>query len=179
MIADGHRRSPTAGSRRRWGRAVAVGLAVTLAGCALTPSEFVRPSSGPVALANDPPSTTGEAFEIRPAVLVEETVVPPAGSTGPPPVASATAEPLPLPAPGSPAPPPTAFAAPAPDSPPAEPKSRLLSPEEKARVIAELEALARNQKVGTGAAPVDCEPSAEDALDPKKQPGSELATGGC
>ena len=133
---------------------ITVGACLALGGCAQSMSEFAQAAapgssqSGPLMLEPQTASagpTIGNGVA-RPAVLVEETTVPAPkktatnGSAPPLPPADATA---------------TAYsAAPATDAypninlVPDQPKGKLLSPEEKARVIAELEALAKGQVAG-------------------------------
>ena len=106
------------------------GLALLVSGCAYSLSEFARePSPQASTTAAVAPAATGAAVPLQPVALVDE---------GP-------AQPLPLRQPAPPVmatgslPPPTASAT--------EPDSALLTPEEKAKVIAELEALAKSQNV--------------------------------
>ena len=109
--------------------AIAV-LSASLAGCALTRGDFVQRDTTPVA------STT--PLEVRPAVLVQEGGTATTGSGQAVKAAAANSPP-----------PPRADSAPKQDA-------KLLSPEEKARVVAELEALARGQTAGaTATAAVD------------------------
>jgi len=104
--------------------AVAV-LCASVAGCALTKGDFVQRDTTPVA------ATT--PLEVRPAVLVQEGGSTTTGSNQGVKTAAAN--------------PPTVAKA---DSPPKQ-DTKLLSPEEKARVVAELEALARGQTAGATA----------------------------
>jgi hypothetical protein len=106
-------------------------LCASAAGCALTRGDFVQRDSTPVA------ATT--PVEVRPAVLVQE------GG----PAAAATDQSIKAAAAANPPPTPKADATPK--------EAKLLSPEEKARVVAELEALARGQTAGeAAAAKADC-----------------------
>src|SRR4051794_1522875 len=110
-------------------RAIAVAvLCAFAAGCALTRSDFVQRDTTPVA------ATT--PLEVRPAVLVQEGGAATTGSDQA--VKTAAANPSP----------PKADSAPKQDT-------KLLSPEEKARVVAELEALARGQIGSTATAAAD------------------------
>ena len=118
------RRVPAAASA-----AAAIGFLVS--GCAYSLSEFAqeRQPPPPVATAAAAPTdTTGAPISLlEPAALVDDRPLPP-----PPQAASVAAT--------------TGSLAPA-RPPPAQTDSKLLTAEEKARVIAELEALARSQKV--------------------------------
>lgn len=66
---------------------------------------------------------------------------------------------------------------------PEEPKSKLLTPEEKAKVIADLEALAKSQEAAVEksrkAAATACGSSVKNALDPEAKLKSEAAGQGC
>ena len=66
---------------------------------------------------------------------------------------------------------------------PAEPKSKLLSPEEKAKVIADLEALARSQEASVERSRKDsaarCNEAVKNALDPEAALKGEAAGQGC
>ena len=64
-------------------------------------------------------------------------------------------------------------------TPPQQPKSKLLSPEEKARVVAELEALARSQNGTSAADKAKCDEEAAKALDPEQRLKRDLADGEC
>jgi|GraSoiStandDraft_28_1057319.scaffolds.fasta_scaffold535085_1 hypothetical protein len=124
-------------------------LCASAAGCALTRGDFVQRDNTPVA------STAATSpLEVRPAVLVQEGV--PATASTDQAVKAAAANP------------PPALRA---DTAPKE--TKLLSPEEKAKVVAELEALARGQTAGQSAADpkADCaaiayaKPSATQTVD--------------
>jgi hypothetical protein len=104
----------------------------------------------------------------RPAVMVEERTVPatttarvaaPQNLAPPTRSASAEPEPLPLPSRGTPN-----LAAPA-----EQPKSKLLTPDEKAKVIAELEALAKSQSAQLRKSKSDC---ANETVPPGKRVAS-------
>jgi hypothetical protein len=112
------------------------GLCLSAAGCSLINDFAPRGASA----AATSPSTTG-AVEVKPAVLVQDGTQPPVTSAAPQRTANIDDLP-PLPK----------------DSATAQPSSKLLSPEEKARVIAELEALARNPggATPTTTAKADC-----------------------
>jgi hypothetical protein len=149
-------------SRPIAGRAVsaaaAVGLAVVLSGCAYSLGDF------------------GLERPQRPADNMAAAALPP--QPAPPPMQSAAATTVPLE--------PTALAEPAdptttasigpsntgtfvtPGVPADQPQNKLLTPEEKARVIAELEGLAKSQKVTPpGAGPTTkCE---DETLDPAER----------
>ncbi len=135
--------------------AVAICLGLAASGCAQSMSEFAR--------ASDPPSTTAKAYGqpvalspsdqlppgtgvVRPAVMVDETTV-----------ATPTSR-APAPRPMSIAPQSAQAEQPAAIAPaavnlnqvPDQPKGKLLTPDEKAKVIAELEALAKSQSASPG-----------------------------
>ena len=123
-------------------------LCASAAGCALTRGDFVQRENTPVAATS--------ALEVRPAVLVQEGA----------PATTNTATDQSVRAAAAANPPPSAK----PDTAPKE--AKLLSPEEKARVVAELEALARGQTAGQPADPkTDCaviayaKPSATQTVD--------------
>lgn len=76
--------------------------------------------------------------------------------------------------------PPPASAAVAGNPAPADAKSKLLSPQEKARLIAELEALARNQDArAAGSDPAGCKDAAAASADPEKRLNGDFGAGGC
>jgi hypothetical protein len=115
-----------------WVIPVAVAAAgLSLAGCALSTGELRDVAAAQPVLSNAGPAAGVEA---TPAVLVEQG---PAESPG----ALATAEALPPLPKGTTDPRQTASIA------AGQPAAKVMSPEEKARVIAELEALARGQSV--------------------------------
>jgi hypothetical protein len=135
-------------------------LALVVSGCALSLSEFAdnsesQDSRGPVVLTGQPDFDTGN-------------------TSAPPPTAEALAEqaqtvagsPTALaPAPGSAG---AAQQAAGANAAPASSNSDLLTPEEKARVIAELEALARGQTAPAPAAQAtsnECDPDATQTLE--------------
>jgi hypothetical protein len=122
---------PTAAGRRPAVVIAVCGLALLVSGCAYSLSEFAQEPAPPATSASIAPAVaeplaTGAAVPLQPTALVDEgpasqprQSTPQVMATGSlPPPASAT-----------------------------EPDSALLTPEEKAKVIAELEALARSQKV--------------------------------
>jgi hypothetical protein len=119
-------------ARQGFAAALVFGAAIALSGCALGMSEFSRTAAkadaAPVmkeAVLEDP------AFQVKPAALVEEDPVPAVEKTP----AVAAAETV--------VPPTGAY--PNFNTLPAQPNGKLLTPEEKAKVIAELEALAKSQ----------------------------------
>ncbi|CAN5207768.1 hypothetical protein BH10PSE9_BH10PSE9_17360 [soil metagenome] len=122
------------------------GMALALGGCAQSMSEFAQsaapgaPKTGQLMMEPTSTPTIGNGVA-RPAVLVEETTVPaPKRATG-------GAPPLPEPTAT------TAYSQPSSaggnypnmNVVPDQPKGKLLTTEEKAKIIAELEALARRQ----------------------------------
>lgn len=127
------RRAAESYARQGFAAALVIGVAIGLSGCAMGMSEFSRTAAkaddtAPVmkeAVLEDP------ALQIKPAALVEEDPVAPAEKT-PAAVAAETVVP------------PTG-AYPNFNTLPVQPKGKLLTPEEKAKVIAELEGLARSQ----------------------------------
>lgn len=152
-----------------------VGLGLAVSGCAQTMSEFAggetTASTAPTALTPGDPAAVATA---RPAVLVDETTEPTSKN-------SATTTPMAIA-------PPTAYAE-EPGQPvssaavnlnqvPEQPKAKLLSPDEKARVIAELEALAKKQSAafGKGKKSTEC---ADQNIDPAKRVASATGDGGC
>jgi hypothetical protein len=134
-------------SAGRLGAALLVSAAaLALCGCAQSMSEFAQaaapgaPKTGQLMMEPAALPSVGDGVA-RPAVLVEETTVPA------PKKAVGGAPPLPEPDPT------TAYAQPSSNGGnypnmnvvPEQPKGKLLTPEEKAKVIAELEALAKAQ----------------------------------
>jgi hypothetical protein len=105
-----------------FGAIVIAALCLSAGGCSLLNDFGPRNAS---AVATSAPATTG-SVDVKPAVLVQDGSQPPVTSAGPTRTANLDGVP-PLPKD---------------DATPTKPTSKLLSPEEKARVIAELEALA-------------------------------------
>jgi hypothetical protein len=131
-------------------------LGFLLGGCAYSMSEFAleRPAPATVA-AVAAGEATGDAVPLAPTALVDDDLPRSLGLTAPATTASL---------------PPTATVGgyPSPGPPPNQPDSKLLTPEEKAKVIAELEALARSQKVTPPTA--GTQPKCEDeTLDPAER----------
>jgi len=102
-----------------------------------------------------------------PVVLTGALPPAPAGTEAP---ADRSAAPLALSTPG---------AAAAATLPPEQPEAKLLSPEEKADLIAELEALARNHDARAAADATGCQDLTAQALDPEQQLKRELTDGQC
>jgi hypothetical protein len=113
--------------------ATAAAIGLSLAGCALSTSELRDAAAAPQVLSNTSPAS---AVSATPAVLVEQA---PAESSR----AVAKADALP-PLPKGPMDPRQTGSIPSGGQ---QPAAKLMSPAEKARVIAELEALARGQSV--------------------------------
>ncbi len=173
--------SPVCGSRGgRWlATAIVVVLGLAASGCAQSMSEFAQtssampttaaayPSNGPVALtppgASDEPATVGSVMQ--PAVMVEEATVP-APRSGVATRAPMAITPSAETADAEPAPAATTNGYPNLGAPPEQPKSKLLTPEEKAKVIADLEALAKKQSAGLGKSASDC---SKETLDPAQR----------
>ncbi len=127
--------------------------------------DFARPASTPLVLSS---TAVGETTaEMKPAVMVERDSKP----SDPMPVA-AGAQPPPLPV--EPATPTVAASEPS-----KEPKSKLLTPEEKAQVIAELEALAKSQEAGRPADKPECADGTAMALESEERLKRDLASGEC
>jgi hypothetical protein len=144
---------------------VVVGLAAS--GCMMGRSEFARPvaqsrpASQPMVL---PGASLGDQVGSIAAAEPVVAVASPEPETEP--MALSDPQPLPAGAAGKPA--------------PADPKSKVLSPEEKARLIAELEALARSQDARAPASdPAACNDAAATAADPEKRLNGDFGTGGC
>ena len=130
--------------------------AIALSGCAYTMGEFAQSERQPAPAADA--AQTG-AIPIKPATYVVDTTAAPAG------VAT------------------TEAAYPNINAVPLPPKSKLLTPEEKAKVIAELEALAKGQEAAVDktrkAAATKCGAAVQKALDPEAKLKSEVAGQGC
>ena len=132
---------------------VVAGLGFLLGGCAYSMSEFALERPEPASVAAAPADAIGAAVPLAPTALVDE---------GPPPTVAAT-----QPTTTASLPPAPSGTYPNPGLPPNQSDSKLLSPEEKAKVIAELEALARNQKVTPPAKPLTkCQ---DETLDPAER----------
>ncbi len=167
--------------------AAVIGLGLAASGCAQSLSEFARndASAGTTATAYPAPGDPQTmASMARPAVLVDETTEPvptarSARTTAPMAIVPATAD-LASTAQPAAAAPDRAIAAAAVNlnQLPTQPRSKLLTPEEKAQVIAELEALAKKQSatLGKGKKSSDC---AADSLDPAARLASATGDGGC
>lgn len=140
------------------------GLSALAAGCATSRGEYAEPAGVPLVLSD---AVTDEAYgaKVRPAVLVEQGTLP-----GEPASATAMVAPQPLPAELN-----TASTG----EPSDEPKAKLLTPEEKERVVAELEALARSQQAGAPPAELECDEQAPLALDPEERLKRDSAGLGC
>lgn len=124
-------RDPTIRVPRGLAAAAVALLALSLSGCALGLSEFSRTASNTAnALPVKQAVLEDSAVPLKPAALVEEEPAKPLPDA-PAAVAVETVAP------------PTDY--PNLNQAPAQPKSKVLSPEEKQKVIAELEALAKSQ----------------------------------
>ena len=162
-MAWGH----TGGDTGRLAVLAAIGLA--LSGCAYSMSEFARtdptPTGSPTVLTgtvNEPPAeiaTAKPAPAAKPIALVEE---PPSATTRLDAAVVATGTP-----------PPATEGYPNFNQTPPRQNSKLLSPEEKAKVIAELEALAKAQGAPVAkarqAARAECDAEAAKTLDPEER----------
>jgi hypothetical protein len=116
--------------RRGFGAAVVVAVALGLSGCAMGLGEFAKKSDR--ALVKDAVVDDTTTASLKPAALVEEEL--PTAAPRTPAAAAADA-----------VVPPTGY--PNLAVAPEQPKAKLLTPEEKAKVIAELEGLAQKQAV--------------------------------
>ena len=138
------------------------GIAVTTSGCAYTMGDFGERGPAATPAATDATS----AMPMKPATYVVDTTGAPQGALP----RAVSAEPLPASYPNL-------------GAAPHEPKSKLLTPEEKAKVIADLEALAKSQEAAVEksrkAAAAACGSSVKNALDPEAKLKSEAAGQGC
>jgi hypothetical protein len=145
--------------------------AIALSGCAYTMGEFAQSERQPAPVADA--AQTG-AIPIKPATYVVDTTATPPANVPVPRVV----------APAAPAGVATTEAAyPNINAVPLPPKSKLLTPEEKAKVIAELEALAKGQEAAMDktrkAAATKCDAAVQKTLDPEAKLKSEVAGQGC
>jgi len=188
----------TSGRRGLVATACIGGLAFALSGCAYSMSEFAAPQStgAPVALVDPAPdpapdtsiatgSTAPAAAPVAkpaPAVLVQQV---PASASAPSPTPPTTmAADLDRPYAAGSASTVATDAYPNLNEVPVRPKDdKLLTPEEKAKVVAELEALAKAQGAPTAearkAADAECKNAALNALDPETRLKRELAGQEC
>ena len=166
------------GSWRFCGAAAAVGVGLLASACALVPGEFAQTSFEPLVLTGaHVDNAAGTPVSLQPAVVAA--------------VNPQLHQPPPLPSPSSagartaPAQPATTRSAsatggnPGASRPPAEPTSTLLSPEEKARVVAELEALAASQGAALSASRKECDEAAADELKPAERLKRDLNVPEC
>jgi hypothetical protein len=173
---DTSRPAPKRGGLKLLPAILFAGLALAVSGCALSMNEFaqnreLQGPAEPVALTGTPefdtapgaPPPTAEGLAAQAAAVADS-------PTALAPTASATQ------AAGQSSGFPNINAA------PQQSNSKLLTPEEKARVIAELEALARGQGASAPAAKAtstECDPDAAQNLDPADRLNSDPAGGGC
>lgn len=142
-----------------------IGIALATSGCAYTMGDFSR-SSAATTPASD--TTMTGALPVKPATYVVDT----------------TDKPLTTPtsAPSQPAPE-TAGSFPNLNQVPEGPKSKLLTPEEKAKVMADLEALAKSQEAAVEksrkATAAECGDAVKNALDPEAKLKAAAAGQGC
>lgn len=157
--------------RRIAALALVAGVGLASSGCVMSRGEFAQPASEPVVLTGgQPQDIVGTPADAKPAVAAQQEP-----QSAPPLALSATGQAEPPTPPVAPA----TLAAADGNAPPAEPNSKLLSPEEKTRVIAELEALAKSQGARAAADKARCEEEAAKALDPEQRLRRDLAGGGC
>ncbi len=176
-------RPPAVFLRRGVVAAAIVGLGLAASACTRTMSDFDTGGAGafpaaaaaPVTLAPSDPQAVGGVA--RPAVLVDETTVPASSRTAP------TTAPMTIaPQVGdavTPAQPDRGIASAAVNlnEVPEQPKTKLLTPEEKAKVIAELERMAKKQGAALDKSKsTNC---AADNLDPAQRVASATGDGGC
>jgi hypothetical protein len=160
------------GPRRLAGAALAAGIGLVASACALAPGEFAQTSPEPLVLTGAyVENPAGTPVEAQPAVVVAVEPQPDQPPPLPPPTAAEAAV---LAPPVRLASAPAAAGYPNISQPPAEPTGKLLSPEEKARVVAELEALAASQGEPSSAAKKKCDAAAAEALDPAQRLKSDL-----
>jgi hypothetical protein len=161
------RQTPHLIARRLLSLTLVAGLAVATSGCAYTMGEFDQKAAANAPASTDNAATS--ALPMKPATYVVDTTDMPshAASTG-----------LPAPAPNS-----AAEAYPNMNQVPQGPKSTLLSPAEKAKVIADLEALAKSQEAAVETsrkrAVAQCGDAVKNTLDPEAKLKSEAAGQGC
>ncbi len=176
--------------RRLAAAAAIVGLGLVASGCAQSMSEFARnadqqPTAYPAP--GDPQTMAGA----RPAVLVDESTVPlsqskqTARSAAPMTISPPQADVASVEQPSVASTPAAAKLDPAIapsannlNQVPAQPKSKLLTPDEKAKVIAELEALAKKQSATLDKSKKSTA-CASDNLDPAQRVASATGDGGC
>jgi hypothetical protein len=169
----------TKGGARALAAFLVAGMALALGGCAQSMSEFAQAAApgssqtGPLMLDPQATSTTTIGSGVaRPAVLVEETTVPVQRQGQ----AAASAPPLPVPTETSASATPDGY--PNINQVPQQPKGKLLTPEEKAKVIAELEALAKAQNAGAAKSQKSTK-CATETVKPADRLKGETAGGEC
>ncbi|MEX0853339.1 MAG: hypothetical protein WD036_08680 [Bauldia sp.] len=159
------------GARRLLGVMFVAGAGLTAGGCAFSLHDFAEPKSRSVA------ETAPVAAPVAPAVT--QLVAAAAGdaqSDLPPPMSLAAVPEAPTPElPTGKA----AGIATAAGAPSDQAGGKLLSPEEKDRVIAELEALARSQEARSAADAAKCDEEAAEVLDPQQRLARDLADREC
>jgi len=153
--------------RRILGLALVVAVGLASAGCVMSRGEFAQPAATPIVLTGaQPQDIVAAPAQAEPTVAVQQDS----------PVEMSAPLALSAVAQGEPA----TAGYPAINAPPGQPKSKLLSPEEKARLIAELEALARSQEARAAASKAACDDEAAQALDPEQQRlNGDFAAGEC
>jgi hypothetical protein len=177
---DWQRRQAVANAplRRLFPVAAVVGLALAAAGCAQSMSPFAMGGPGPSAESTSLTSEGAGSVTTQPAVLTEETTVPVSrnGTDSTAPMAFSPRAPQAT----SAEQPETGIAASANNlnRVPEQPKSKLLSPAERAKVIAELEALAKKQstELGKDQQSTDC---SNQKVDPAQRVVGATGDGGC
>ena len=139
--------------RRTLAAALVATAVLALSGCGYTMNEFAQKSASAT-----PASTEPGALSMKPATyVVDSPATPPAAAT--------------------------ASGFPNLNQVPTDQKAKLLTPEEKAKVIAELEALAKGQEAAVDktrkAAATKCGAAVQKTLDPEAKLKSEVAGQGC
>ena len=158
--------------RRTLAAALIGAWALALSGCAYTMGEFAQTERQPASSVPASDTVQTGAIPVKPATyVIDSTTTPPADV----PAVATTAAPAAVAT--------TKVAFPNMNQVPPTPKSKLLTPEEKAKVIAELEAMAKSQEAAVEktrkAAAVKCDTSVQKSLDPEAKLKSEVAGQGC
>jgi len=161
--------------RRPFAISLVLGVALATSGCAYTMGDFSRGSTAAATPASD--ATMTGAPPVQPATYVVDT-------TDKPYAAPATLTSLPQGGASASAAAPAATGAfPNLNQVPEGPKSKLLTPEEKAKVMSDLEALAKSQEAAVEksrkASASACGNSVKNSLDPEARLKSEAAGQGC
>lgn len=145
--------------RRRLAAALVATAVLALSGCGYSMSEFAQKPAASMPASGEP-----GAMPVKPATYVVDSPATP-------------------PASGASAPAATAGGFPNLNQVPADQKSKLLTPEEKAKVIADLEALAKSQEAAIEKArkadSTQCDDAVQKSLDPEAKLKSAATGQGC